>query len=144
MTERVPHDADDRVALKLLESAAALVRLKPSTIKYAAHRSISLLVDQCTSKALRCQILSTYAEMCHHAPDILFAQMSQKYGFVKVLWDILQETDEPSSPTFTTATADNKVWTDSRVKAAKILVGFMTYQKVSGCGVIHKYPVLRF
>ena len=45
----------------------------------------------------------------------------------KVLWDILQEKEEQSS--FVMTTEENKVWTDSRVKAAKILVGFMRYQR---------------
>jgi len=68
--------------------------------------------------------------MCHHAPDILFAQMSSKYGFIKVLWDILQEKEESAHlNSFAMTTEENKVWTDSRVKAAKILMGFMRYQK---------------
>lgn len=149
MYERVPNDADPRVAHKLLESAAALVRLRPASIKYSSHRSIALLISKCISKELRCQILSTYAEMCHNAPEILFSQMTQKCGFIKILWDIIQEKDDQYkdeglnlNQTPTIKTNSNKILTDSKVKAAKIMMGFIRYQRKVYSSITTPSPVL--
>ncbi len=116
---RVVNDTDSpTVANKFLYSAIALIRLKPTaTVKYSSHPPISLLIYKCISKSLRNKLLTTYAEMCHDAPDIMFTQMAQKSGFIKILWDILQEKNDKY--------INNIILTDTHVKIGKILIGYL-------------------
>eukprot|EP01083_Nonionella_stella_P316311 1146335_1 len=108
------------IARKLLESAAALIRLKPTqSVKYSSHRSISMLICQCDHD-LQSLLLSTYAQMAHHAPERIFSQMASKCGFVKVLWDILHSPLDGN---------ESSIVSEVRIKAAKIMMGFINYQR---------------
>lgn len=109
---RVPNDAELKVAKELLESVCAIVRTRHRGIKVGAHRAISDCISNCISADLKSELLSTYAEMCHSQPEIMFNQMSQKCGFVSVIAECLSSNHSRT-----------------RIKAAKILMGFIKYQK---------------
>ena len=90
-----------------------MVRLRKHPIKLAGHRALSCMIDHCVPDELKSELLSTYSEMCLAQPEVMFGQMSAKPGLIKVLSDCLHLSNHSRI----------------RIKSAKILMGFIKYQK---------------